>query len=407
MDIKLELPYAETYTLGFSQKIFRRKNINEYVYSELRKKHPGFNESSLWDYKIVREKEKRVIKAVVLNRDFYIEKILSQKNVSFYLSEKNEKIKLFSSIQFSKDGTRKKSKLLPIIIFFIFVLLILLLFGNIGRKEKYEENEVTVPEIKTVEVLHLFDVINKFAFIISNHNAKIDLVQFGYGNFGELVFSVTGCEPYSLVKDLSVIENVSECRCDGVVYNGEKEQFEIKAQIIIPSIIQKQANEMELLELQSRITGILKNMDVSLASSAVDRLSGKVGFQFTSERNKLDEINRIITDACYKENLFISSFSESKDNERDLFFINFECILLDNNHRLKKSIIEENLSEVFEEEIVINKKTTELSNTPIPQVSNNPLKNYKKIGSAKKEGKTQYYYRTEEGKILVSEENYE
>ena len=86
MEAELKLPYAERYDIDYPSKKLSKKEMEEYVQSRLTELHPGFGEKSLWDYTVLKNGGQKTVLAAVLERDFYIEKRLSDRKTRFFIN---------------------------------------------------------------------------------------------------------------------------------------------------------------------------------------------------------------------------------------------------------------------------------------------------------------------------------
>lgn len=408
METELKLPYAEVYRIKIPRK---EKCTESFVYKELLKLHPGFSEESLWDYKPLcsRKSSEKEIIAVVLERDFYIEKRALENNISFYVKNEAKKIRLFSKFKFIRNGERRKIRIIPFVAAVAaFLSLIILSLLGVKNFKKPIVIEETVIEVQTEKALNVLELINHCAKIIETHKGIIKQLSFNAfsANAGSLVFSVTDCEPYSLIKDLNQIENILECSCGSIVYNNEKENFEIKANIKFAGLIQKTTEEMELFELQNELIQMLKEINVIPILSNVEKGSRKISFKLEVKESELKIVNEKLDALFYERNLFITDFLEAKGSSSNLYIINFEVIELDKNQGIKNISEEEKLSEIFEKDKTA-KKVENIIQKQTEHKENIDIKNYKKIGSIQKDGKQFFYYRNDEGKIILSEDNYE
>lgn len=393
MDIQLGLPHAEIYSIDFPQKKVGRHQRKKYVREALCALHPGFCDESLWDYKCVKQKGRKIIKAVVLNRDFYLENKHSKRNIRFFIEDHGgKKIFLFK---------RKPKKLFCFLIPFLLALAVALYFA-LNRND----TEAEVNEEETVEVIEdvpsVFDYMNDYASVIKSHGGTIKLVQFN-GTGGELLFLVNGCEPYSLVKDFNAAEGTEECSCGNVTYSGGKENFEVKIKIRRIQIRQKFLSEIELLKLQSRMTEKFREKGFVPVNGGVQEGSGGISFLFECAGKELAVFNEKVCRVCEEEKVFLSDFTETKDSSSGIFTVSFSVVTVDERQNVRESIKEECLSKVFE---TLSEKKKEagkkVSKTVKPELKNSGK--LTKIGSVKKEGRLMNYYRTEDGKIIISEE---
>lgn len=413
LETELKLPYAEHYSFKSPQKIFGKEKLDRYVKEELGKVHPGFNEDSLWDYRLVNAGNVKVVEAFVMDKDFYIEKRLADENISFvFCTEEGRKLSFFEKKKFNERGDVKKGKLLLLIILaasavaLIFVFALLSFAGNKNKETVIEiRDEIEVTE----DALNIFDLLNTCASVIEAQGGKIRSVSFSAVSGGIYKFSVTGCEPFSLITSIEESERNAECSCSNVIYTDGKENFELEIKIPVSRIIQKIRGENELLGKQNRIVQKLSTEKVTLVSAGCDKGSGRMSFVMECERKSLKRINEKLNQICENENLFTVSFEESVSDTEDLFFIRIELIELDENQGVKSTSVTEKLSEVFER--TVNKKQSysirldEENKTEKETLEK--ARGWKKIGSVNKAGRILYYYRTPDGKIETSEEIYE
>lgn len=408
MEIKLSPPYAECYSLEYPQKNYRR--ISDYVEERLGEVHPGFSKESLWDFKVTKEGGIKTISASVMDCDYYMEKRLSQRKVRFYMAgNPARKVFLFESSRFDiKGGRKKKSKLFlyAIIPAVFFAGLMCFLMLN-QKEEKHIETEVyEIPQIKAA--LNVFDTADKYADAIKKSGGSIRLVSFSSFSEGNFKFFVTGCKPYSLVKDITEKAETVSCSCNSVSYSQGKESFELDIKVKLPAVLQKNCSELELLEIQNQMAEELGNHDVKLLSSQADEASGRIMFLIECPGSSLQTLNVMLEETVRKRNLFTAFLEEEKAAGKDLFTVKTELIVLEEKQEVESPETAESLSLVFEKEEKSIKavKNAEKRKAEGEEGSRKPS-GWKKIGSVKKKGREFYYYRTEDGKIEISEADYE
>ena len=406
MEEELKLPYAECYSLEYPQKVSGRKGVDDFVKKSLYELHPGFGEESLWDYKTVRKGSKKIIKAVVLDKTHYIERRVRDGNLVFYIHADGKKLCFFRKRDFNEKGERKNKRLV-----YLIILAVVLFTGVIaavcitGMKEKEipVQEEPSLPPVSE-KALNAFDEINRVSKIINEHEGKISSVSFRAADKARLVFSLSGCGMYELVKDLADDDGEAQVLCDNVVYTGGKENFELKVELRLPQVNQRPLNETELLETQNKISQRLKDEDSGLVTASLDSASGRLSFELVCEGEKLSKINKVMNQLCLENNLFTASFLETASGEKNRFLIKADFIKLSDLQKLSDSGEEEFLSKLFEHE----SKNLPVNIPSEKRVSENrSVKGWKKIGAVKKDGKDFYYYRTPEGKIESSEVDYE
>ena len=410
MEIELKLPQAEQYIMDFPRLERRKQSLDAYVRQSLMELHPGFGEESIWDYKVLKKDSIKKIFIIVIQRDYYLEKRLGEKRTEFFTyDEEGNKIKLFKQYAFDENGNRRQRGLV-----FIILLLIILCACGIWIIINAQKNgkKTVVLQVQQEEIiqdaLNVFKVMYQCARIIEEHGAKVKLVQFNASDKGRLLFSMSGCEPYSLVCDLEKEDQITNCACNSISYINGIENFDISIDIKLNQILQKKISQTELLKLQNHIIQELQKHKMILVSSGVESGSGRVSVQIESEINELGKINEAINRLCIEENLFVSGFSEIKNDGNNLVILKADFIGLEQKQKLQKSREEEKLSKVFEKQsnaiLQENQQNQKQKTLPKDETETRKLK---KIGSVKKEGKDFFYYRTADGKIIISEENYE
>ena len=408
MESELILPHAERYSIDYPEKRMTGKELKAYVQGRLGELHPGFGEKSLWDFTVIKEGEKRRLEAAVLERDFYIEKRVSDRKERFYITGVDgSKYFLFKANKFDEKGDRKKKRYLWVAAAgLVIILLVFSFFWFTTQGRESEEPEETAV-IETVEdAVNVFDAVNQYAAVMERAGGKIREVKAGAEGKIQVTFSVSGCEPYGLVREMLALENTALCECGNVVYEGEKENFELKAELRGIQIRQKLPGEMELLELQKYITERLKESGAELVSAGCDSSSGRFSFLLECGKEKLPAVNKVMNAVCLSANLFPLSFSEILSGDRKGVAVRCEFICLDESQRIREGKEDERLSLIFDFEEKHAEKVPSQNEKAAPVMKENS-EGWKKIGSEVMDGKVFYYYRTQEGKIEVSEENYE
>ena len=340
MEQELKLPYAECYSLEYPQKEAGRKKLCDFVKKSLYELHPGFGEESLWDYKTVKKGNVKIIKAVVLDRTYYIERRVRDGKAVFYMKDdEGEKISFFKKTAFNEKGERKDKRLLFLIIIAVIAvtgILTAVCFTGMREKELPAIEEPSLPPVSE-KALNAFDEINSFSKIINKHEGKISGVSFSAAEKAYIVFSVSGCGMYELVSELADTEAEAQVLCDNVVYIDGKENFELKVELRLPQINQRSVNETELLEVQNIISQRLKEENAGLVSASSELSSGRLLFEMVCEGAKLSKINSLLNKICHENSLFTASFSETASAEKNRFLIKADFINLSDWQELSDS----------------------------------------------------------------------
>ncbi len=403
MEIILSLPYAESYQAEIPPGMNSHKKLYEYTQKFLVVNHPGFTEDSLWDYYEIKKGKTKTVFAFVLDRDFYIKKRVTEKNVSFIAKTEDEKkIRLFKKHQ---NGKKKEIKKF-FVVFIIFFVPVLFLLISIFVKNLNKEKEVIteVQEIVSIrELNNPFDILNRCACVIIDNGGHAKSVSLTTGNSLNVNFAVYGCEPYELIKQISDNENIIECRCGAVSFADGNAQFDLYVESGNGGFIQDIPEEIELLELLKSITENLKDCGITVNSVFSDAGSGTANLLLSTDPEHIKNANSILSHICGEKGLFITVFNERFENSQGIFYIEVEFIKLKAEQKIIPAAVDENLSRLFEmkkKEII----KTAPQKTDLPTVAEK-TGSLKKIGSVKKQGKTFFYYRTEEGKTIVSEDD--
>ena len=407
MQIELKLPYAECYNFEYPQKRKRKEKLSDYVKNELTGTHPGFSEESLWDYRTIKNDDKKLIISAVLDRDFYLEMRLTKNGSDFYTkTSKGKVVSLFKKNCFNEKGERKKYRKYIIILAAVLILPLPFLYARTFKEESFSEvQEISVVE-KEEDVFNAFDILNGCSAVIEKYEGKIKMFQLAIKGKSFLIFSLNGCEPYSLIRELEKEENILQCRCENIIYSEGKETYEIKIDLRSLSVIPKQISQIDLLQIQNIVTQELQAQKVKLVSSGVENGSNLITVQMECTGEELGRINEEINEICLREKLFITELSETKSDGEDRYFIKVEFLCLDGKQRIVTVNTEEMISKIFEkEDFSLVKENTVVKKQTAEEL--NIHKNLKKIGMINKEGNTLYYYRSEDGKIEISEVDYE
>ena len=414
LEIQLNLPEAETYTLGFPPEFRGGKKLYEYVKQFLVENHPGFSEESLWDYRCIKKDGEKTVFAVVLEKDFYLEKTLSEKHVLFYAAdESGKRVRFFRKKDFDGRGERKKKSVVwPVVFILIAAAAAVLLTVEMKRDGKAEEEEPQITyEKQTEEAVDGFDLFHRCAKVIENHGGKVKLVSYNTSaDQWMLDFSLSGCEPYSLVQDIEKHEDVKSAFYKSVVYEGGEEIFEVFCRINEGIVMQENLNENQLLYLQDCIVKRILESRGSLVTTSTDAGSGRISFEIECEGRNLGAVNEKLQEICREENLFITSFLQGPSGAKGRFLTVIEVVKLEKSQKLKKIVSEEKLSKIFDREKdtekneVFGKEKSVKKNTDEAEVKQLRTDG-KKIGSVRKEGKSYVYYRSEDGKVLIKEES--
>lgn len=405
MEIELTVPYAECYSFEYPKPKLRRRKLYEYVKRCLMEVHPGFNEESLWDFRVVHFENKKVVKAAVINRDFYLEKRLSDRKTVFFTKDSGKNnVELFKRCAFDEKGERRKHRGYLIILFAMFISITGFVIYTVSRtRSRSEVIYETETEEEITDAVNVFDILNYFAQIIEKSGGKAKLVQFNAHPGGRVIFSLYGCEPYSLVCELEKDEKVFECICENVIYSGEEENFEVRIGINLPSVVPDAREERELLMLQNCITQKIREAELMIQASSLENASGSVTVQMECSEEELKKLNELLNYICLEKNLFLSGLSEMRSEGKPEVSVKAEFIALNEKQKVLSEGREEKLSDI----LFGKKKALSTEKKTLEAKKNLKRENIRKIGMVQKEGKVLYYYRTEEGKIEISEVDYE
>lgn len=402
MKIKLDLPKAEIYNLKFSHN-FRKKELDRYVERQLKIMQPGFNNESLWDYVITKSGSDKKIKAVVLDKNFYIEERLKHRNTLYYIEENNKNYFLFRNKNFSKTGKKKNQKIWMILFLVICLFLLLILFGYAksqkGKKvNQIEDNSVQVKEIEIPKLFNVFDLFNFIAKKIYENDGTINSIQYILQQNAELKIVITGCNPYDLIKEIIDYKNIISCECESVAYNNSVESYELKIVFQLPALFIVQKSNLDLLEIQKTISSELISKNIKILSSSINQDFCKVGFLLTAERKNLENINSYIEEYLFTNNFFISNFKEENDSKNNVI-IEIEIMSIDDKQLIESAVEAEYLGKaLFEIKNIQNNSVQKEVYIPV-----NSINGYTKIGSVINDGKTFFYYKTDDGKLFISE----
>lgn len=403
MPEKLQLPYAEIYTIQFTPSK-KSKNLDSYVKEQLTILHPGFCSDSLWDYKKLKG-SKNVIKAVVLDRAYFIECRIKKATRYFYIVENNIRYKFFTRNHYTNIGRRKTNISFYILLILVPVLFITMLLGMF-KPEKTEKEVDTVfyEEVPEFFCAYSFlDVLNFAAGKVYEGNGLINTINYIFEGTGKISLLVNGIEPYDLVNQLIVNENIENCKCTNISYTESTENYEIQVDLRAQQLSVDQKSNLELLELQKQLTGFLHENNTQIINSAINQDFCKVNTELIIARNETGNFHKSLKKYLADNNLFITSFLEQVD-QNNKCLIQFEVFQLSSEQKIESGFEDEYISKVLPEiktnrNVALEKKKTEEKKTK-PVLS----QKLTKIGSAIQDGKKLFYYRTEEGKLLTSEE---
>lgn len=403
MPEKLQLPYAEIYTIQLTPSK-KSKNLDSYVKEQLTILHPGFCSDSLWDYKKLKG-SKNVIKAVVLDRAYFIECRIKKATRYFYIEENNFRYKFFTRKHYTNTGRRKNEILLYILFLLVLVLIIgiLLAVYKPKRTEKkvvpvlYEE----VPEIPCA--YNIFDVLNFTARKIFEGKGLITNINYVFETNGKISLLVNGIEPYYLVNQLMTSDNIENCQCTNISYIGSTENYEIQIDLRAQQLSVDQKSNLELLELQKQLTGFLHENNTQILTSSINQDFCKVSIELLVIRNEAGSFHEKLQKYLADNNLFITSFLEQVD-QNNKCLIQFEVLQLSSEQKIENALEDEYISKVLPEIKISRNAALEKQKTKKKKTETVPPRKLTKIGSAIQDGKKLFYYRTEEGKLLTSEE---
>lgn len=404
MKIELKPPYAESYSLEMPEGKEEKISIYEKALKLLKENHPGFTSESLWDYGLCKAGGKKYLLAAVLDRDFYMEKRLLKNRTIFYVQKSDFKKNLFAFYKFTVKGQRIKNRR----IFVFSVLLILVIFlafilFYLKTDKKITEEIPQVVEKEISEIPNVIEQLNMCAHVINTLGGKISSVIYNADSKNNILFQVSEGTSLKIVDELLKTGTVKECSISQIIYDGEKQKFEIKACVDFTIPHQLFTDENSMLVLREEVLDKLKESGACPVSSLTDSDSGIITMTFEADRKSLAGFNASLGLIAVEKNLFITSLSETRQSEKQICVISLEFIQIDKEQIIGGAFVEDSLSKVlFEPEKDIPK-------TPVKEVDKTGAEKkmtagYTKIGSIRKKGKLLFYYRTEEGKIIVSEE---
>ena len=411
MEIELNLPDAETYIIPIPQKINGSKAIDNFIRQTLSQRHPGFSNECIWDYYLIKEGKEKAAKTFVITKDFYVEKRLLEKNCIFYsMTKGRKKIKLFSAHKFTRNGERKKKGFYILLV--LIPLLIVAVFGIIqGTEGKVSVTEKPVVQIieeaQTIKHPNIFDLINTCCEIFERHEVFISAVEFSTGSVTYLEFSAEGSQPYELIKELDKEESVKKCICQNIVYKEEKQSFEIKIETKEPYNLQQSTEGLFLLEIQGKLSEEFKKAGAVLVSGSIFEEEGRLSFIMTVNRENLGTLNEKINCIFVENNIYTQRFTEVENLTDNTLLVNIEGILLKDGQIIENQKKKERLSKIFIKEKEDNQNfQTQITKEKVAAEEEHAREShtYQKIGTVKKDGKILYYYRTEENRIYISEE---
>ncbi len=411
MKKELTLPYAEIYEIKFSQVIRSKSSLRKAVVLYLTENHPGFNEESLWDYAVIKKNRKQTVYAVVLERNYFIQEKSVQKNLKFFIHTKEGKVLyLFRHRDFTETGKRRKISVVfvtSLILLLLAVTGILAVHNGIKNRKKIineklpeKEREEENPEIK--EAVNIFDLINNLSQIITKNGGRGEVVQMIVGNSLKITFSLYGCSPYEVIHEISLDSKIEKCSCSQVMYKDGREYFELEIEEVLPALKIRQTDIKDILYMQEKLFGELSEGALTVVSAGIDENDGRVTFSLTSSLNELKDANQTVNEVLYNNGFFLLKFTERPAGEKDLFFIDFDAVMLVPEQFISKSITEEALSVLFgfEAEQAEEEKANENTAKTLKD-KELPYDSFEKIGTVKKDGKELVYYRTREGKIVI------
>ena len=403
METELTVVHAETYDIPLTQKLYGKK-LDLYVSEALGRMHPGFCEESLWDYEMVYEGGKKVIKACVCDKDFYMESRLENGGAKFYIkTSEGRKVRLFQPYKFSPDGRRRKGRVFLIPALLLAVLCVLSVSFIFLKEDGKVPLEVpSEPALEKPVVPDIFCILNEASGVVYALGGKAESVNFTGSGGGEIVMSVRSCSARELSSGLEKIDGITGTVCGEVDYTGESESFDIHMYITLPPFVQRQAEESGLLDLMERMTTVVKENGGVPVSALCDSQGGRIFFQMNVKTDVLSKVNEALAAVLRKEKLFPLSFSENCTGESDFAFISLDAVLMEEGYEDTGKNEDEKLSLIFP-----RKKTPVRENRKaelLPSVSSSEKAEagrYLKIGTVRKDGKLYGYYRTEEGKIVI------
>lgn len=401
MKQELTLPYAEIYTVSNSHSGVKTK---EYIKKKLEKIHPGFTADTLWDFASINKKQ---IKVVVLDKEYFIQTRLNNPFSSFYIRNENKKITLFSFWTFTNTGKRRNFNIIKILL--TLLILILICLSIIKHKDATPLPQLTSSSIEASiqipNVMNSFDFLNFPARIIYENSGTVTNINYIYDQKGKLSITVKGMQPYSLIEKLSSADYIEECICSNIIFSNSIENFEIQILSKPLTLFISQKTNLELLELQKDFINSLFENNIPIINSSINQDLCKVSINIKADRNDVENLHYILSNLLFKGHFFLTDFLEYMNDDNSCF-IQIGFIKLDDEQIIENVFTQDYLSRilpVIQNEIQVTKQNT-VTKTEKNITTNKNEHNYRKIGSAIKDGKKLFYYRTEEEKIFISED---
>lgn len=285
------------------------------------------------------------------------------------------------------------------------ILIILMLLIMIKPKKVEREIESVfneeVPEISNI--YNVFDLLNFTAEKVYKGNGLINTINYVFDGNGKISLLVNGIEPYYLVNQLMTSDNIENCQCTNISYIGSTENYEIQIDLKTQQLSINQKNNLELLELQKQLIVFIHENNTQILNSAINQDFCKVNTELIIARNETGNFHKSLKKYLADNNLFITSFLEQVD-QNNKCLIQFEVLQLSSEQKIESSFEDEYISKVLPEIKISRNAALEKQKTKKKKTETVPPRKLTKIGSAIQDGKKLFYYRTEEGKLLTSEE---
>lgn len=198
-------------------------------------------------------------------------------------------------------------------------------------------------------------------------------------------------------------DNIENCQCTNISYIGSTENYEIQIDLRAQQLSVEQKTNLELLELQKQLIVFIHESNTEILTSSINQDFCKVNIELLVIRNEAGSFHEKLKKYLADNNLFITSFLEQVD-QNNKYLIQFEVLQLSSEQKIESSFEDEYISKVLPEIKISRNAALEKQKTKKKKTETVPPRKLTKIGSAIQDGKKVFYYRTEEGKLLTSEE---
>ena len=402
MKIKLTDNIAEVYELELPSG---KENYASYVKKELMSLHPGFDEYSLWDYKIL--KENSLILAVVIDTAFYMETRTTEKFASFNLDYRNRNIAFFTCNKFGMNGKRKFS----LWEYFSFIMFVVIVFSGLlsgfirGRKPiKTEIQPVSQTEIIKGPVPYIFEVLNDIAYLCDEYNMEVLLVNYNSVPEHNLLLSVSNPKDENVEQIFKEVPNVKNVELSKTVYNDNIPYLTATLYVEMPQIFINSSSNNISDEIQVNIIEPMREQKIQMRS--FDYIDGIATLEFVLGKENVSWFSKIVIAKIKELRLIPVDFNFSFNNERTECSVILKVLKLNNDQNWLTTNTELIFYDLFKLE---TKKTLQIKELVLEEQKQDieilaePDK-LTKMGRVKEGDKYITYYQDENGKIIKRKE---